>query len=184
LHDHDRNAMTEEISLSRTQRKKQMTALQELGAELVLLNPRQLAEMELPETLREAVLAAQQITRFEARRRQLQYIGRLMREVDAEPIRAWLDRWKTVSREHVMRLHGIERWRERLLVDAAAMGEFARAYPQADLQQLRAIVRNAKREREHDEPPRSYRALFRMLQEIVNGEWKMANREQEMKRGG
>ena len=162
--------MADEVPLSRTQLKKQMIALQDLGSELVLLNPEQLAEMALPEPLHDAVLAARQITRFEARRRQLQYIGKLMRRIDPEPIRARLERWNASSREHTARLHRIERWRERLLTDEAALAELAREHPRADLQQLRTLVRNAKRERERDQPPRSYRALFQALREIVNGE--------------
>jgi ribosome-associated protein len=160
----------DEIPPSRTQLKNQMTALQDLGAELVLLNPDQLAEMALPETLHEAVAAAQCITRFEARRRQLQYIGKLMRHVDPEPIRAQLERWKASSREHTAQLHRLERWRERLLSDDTALAELARDYPRADIQRLRTLARNAKRERELNQPPRSYRALFRILQEIVNSE--------------
>jgi len=169
--------MPDEIPPSRTQIKKQMTALQDLGAELVLLNADQLAEMALPETLHEAVTAAQRITRFEARRRQLQYIGRLMRHIDPEPIRARLERWSATSREHTARLHRIERWRERLLTEGAALADFAREYPRADIQRLRTLARNAQRERERNEPPRSYRALFKLLRETLetmDGAWRSA----------
>ena len=159
--------MTEEIPLSRTQLKKQMTALQKLGSELVLLNPEQLAEMALPESLHDAVTAARQITRFEARRRQLQYIGKLMRHIDPEPIRARLERWKASSREHTARVHRLERWRERLLADDAALPELLREHPHADTQQLRTLVRNARRERELNQPPRNYRALFKALRETL-----------------
>jgi ribosome-associated protein len=161
--------MPDEIPLSRTQLKKQMTELQDLGAELTLLNPEQLAEIALPESLQEAVLAAKRITRFEARRRQLQYIGRLMRQVDPGPIRAHLERRKASSRERTARLHQLERWRERLLADDAALGEFAREH-QCDVQQLRTLVRDARREREAGASPRSFRALFQALKEIINGE--------------
>jgi ribosome-associated protein len=159
--------MPDEIPPSRTQLKNQMTALQDLGAELVLLNPDQLAEMALPETLHEAVAAAQRITRFEARRRQLQYIGKLMRHVDPEPIRSQLERWKASSREHTAQLHRLERWRERLLSDDTALAELAREYPRADIQRLQTLARNAKRERELNQPPRSYRALFKLLREAL-----------------
>jgi ribosome-associated protein len=161
--------MPDELPPSRTQLKKQMAELQELGAELTQLNFEQLAAMALPEPLQDAVLAAQRMTRFEARRRQLQYIGRLMRHVDPGPIRAHLERGKASSREHTARLHHLERWRERLLADDAALTELAREHP-CDLQRLRALVRNARREREAHAPPRSYRALFQALREIVNGE--------------
>lgn len=160
--------MPDEIPLSRTRLKKQMTELQDLGAELTLLNAEQLAEIALPESLQDAVLAAKRMTRFEARRRQLQYIGRLMRQVDPGPIRAHLERWKASSREHTARLHQVERWRERLLADDAALGELARERP-CDIQRLRTLVRNARREREANAPPRSFRALFQALREIVNG---------------
>jgi ribosome-associated protein len=159
--------MTGEVSQSRTQRKREMTALQDLGAELVLLNAAQLQEMALPESLHEAVIAAQRMTRFEARRRQLQYIGKLMRQVDPVPIRAHLERWRASSHEHTAQLHRVERWRERLLADEAALSELAREHPHADLQQLRALVRNSKREQERNLPPRSYRALFKLLRETL-----------------
>jgi ribosome-associated protein len=158
--------MPAEIPPSRTRLKKQMTELQNLGAELTLLNSEQLAEIALPESLQEAVFAAQRMTRFEARRRQLQYIGRLMRQVDPEPIRAHLERWKASSREHTARLHQLERWRERLLADDAALAELARAQPR-EAQRLRTLVRNARRERDANEPPRSYRALFQLLRTII-----------------
>ena len=159
--------MSEEIPPSRTQLKKQMTALQDLGAELVALTPAQLAEMALPETLHEAVMAARRITRFEARRRQLQYIGRLMRHVDPEPIRARLERWKASSRERTAHVHRLERWRERLLADDGALPELVREHPRVDTQRLRALVRNARRERDLNQPPRCYRALYRLLRETL-----------------
>lgn len=152
---------------SKTQRKKQMLVLQDLGTELVALNEEQLVSLALPDRLHEAVVAAKRITRFEARRRQLQYIGKLMRTIDPEPIQARLDVWKAASREHTARLHHLERWRERLLADEAALAELLSAYPQADMQQVRALVRNAQRERDANQPPRSYRALFQVLKETL-----------------
>ncbi|HET6492793.1 MAG TPA: ribosome biogenesis factor YjgA [Burkholderiales bacterium] len=148
---------------SKTQQKKHMLALQDLGAELVALNEEQLASMTLPDSLREAVAAAKRITRFEARRRQLQYIGKLMRTIDAEPIRARLEAWKSSSREHSAQLHRIERWRERLLAEEGALAEFIGNHSHADAQQLRALLRNTQRERTANKPPRSYRALFQFI---------------------
>jgi ribosome-associated protein len=155
--------VTDDTRPSKTQRKKHMLALQDLGAELVALNDEQLASMALPENLHEAVSAAQRITSFEGRRRQLQYIGKLMRTIDADPIRERLDIWKASSREHSARLHRIERWRERLLAEESALAEFMENHPRADAQQLRALVRNTQRERAENKPPRSYRALFQFL---------------------
>ena len=83
--------MSQEAPISKTQRKKAVHLLQALGEELVELNDGELAAIELPEALRDAVIAARRITKFEAKRRQLQYIGKLMRRVEVEPIRAALD---------------------------------------------------------------------------------------------
>ena len=152
---------------SKTQRKREMHDLQALGAELVGLNEQQLASIELPERLLDAVIEAQRMTKFEARRRQMQYIGKLMREVDPEPIRSRLDAWKSVSAESTARLHAIERWRARLLEDEDAMTELLREYPHADSARLRTLLRNATREREQGSPPRSFRELFRVLSAIL-----------------
>jgi ribosome-associated protein len=152
---------------SKTQLKKQMHDLQALGAELLELNEQQLASVELPERLLDAVRDARRMTKFEARRRQLQYIGKLMRDVDPEPIRSRLDAWKSVSRAHTARLHLLERWRTRLLEEPDAIADFARDYPHADTARLRLLVRNTHRERESGQPPRSYRALFHLLDETI-----------------
>ncbi len=143
-----------------------MTALQELGAELVALGRDQLARIELPEDLRDAVRDAQRFTQHEARRRQLQYIGRLMRDLDPAPIRAALDEIKGVSAAATARLHNLERMRAHLMEDENALGDIARAHPRADLQQLRQLRRNALKEQEQAKPPRAYRELFRVLREL------------------
>jgi ribosome-associated protein len=152
---------------SKSQRKRDMTELQDMGSELLELSEHQLAQIELPESLHDAVIAARRITKFEARRRQLQYIGKLMRGVDPEPIRAQLELWKTTSDEHKAWLHLIERWRERLLADEAALHELVSAHPGAHVQQLRTLIRNTLRERELNKPPKSYRALFQVLREMM-----------------
>lgn len=152
---------------SKTRRKADAHAAQALGAKLVALNPQQLSQLEMPDTLRDAVMAAQRIHAHEARRRQLQYIGKLMRGVDAAPIRARLDGWNAVSVEETARLHLIERWRERLLDDPAGLQVLADAYPHADRQQLHTLIRNTLRERELGKPPKSYRALFQALRDII-----------------
>lgn len=153
---------------SKTQQKKYMLSLQQLGAQLVALNAAQLDSITLPENLRDAVTAARRMTRFEARRRQLQYIGKLMRNVDPEPIRARLDAWKTVSHAATARLHSTERWRARVLADEAALAAFIAAHPHADAQQLRTLVRNAHRERAAGRPPRHYRALFQFVRAVLD----------------
>ncbi|MEW5890054.1 MAG: ribosome biogenesis factor YjgA [Pseudomonadota bacterium] len=152
---------------SKSRRKRDMHALQELGASLVELSPERLARMELPEDLREAVRAAQRMTKHEARRRQMQYIGRLMRVVDPQPIRDALDALNGSSRSQAALQHRLERLRSRLLEDEEVLGEIAAQAPGADLQHLRRLRRNALKEQEAGRPPRSYRELFRELRQLL-----------------
>jgi ribosome-associated protein len=151
---------------SKSQKKREMAALQDMGAELVALGRDQLKKIDLPEDLRDAVRDAQRFTQHEARRRQLQYIGRLMRDLDPEPIRAALDEIKGVSTAAAARLHHLERLRTRLMEDDKVIGEIAHAHPNADLQHLRQLRRNALKEQELSKPPRAYRELFRVLREL------------------
>jgi ribosome-associated protein len=159
--------MDEQTVISKTQRKRDSQALQSLGEQLTELTQEQLAELALPERLLDAVLAAKTITKFGALRRQLQYIGRLMHDVDGKAIAARLEAWKGQSRAATAHLHLLERWRTRLLDDETALGDLAAAYPGCDMQKLRELVRNVQRERGEGKPPRSYRALFQELRRIV-----------------
>jgi ribosome-associated protein len=151
---------------SKSQRKREMTALQDLGGELVRLSADQLAKLPLPDDLLAAVRDHQRFKKNEARRRQLQYIGKLMRNIDPAPIQAGLDALKGVSADEVARQHRIERQRDRLMEDEGVLFEIAEANPGADLQRLRVLRRNALKERETNKPPRSYREIFRVLREI------------------
>lgn len=144
-----------------------MLALQQLGAQLVELNEQQIETMQLPEALLEAVLEAKRLSKREARRRQLQYIGRLMRDIDAEPIRDRLDEWLGQGHERTAQLHTLERWRDELLAGDPALERFLRAYPHADSQKLRTLIRNARREQGAALEPRSYRELFRVLRTMT-----------------
>src|SRR5712671_3663293 len=161
-----RNVHAEEKP-SKTELKRVMHELQVLGERLIGLNPEQLAAIALPENLHEAVEQARRITKHEARRRQLQYIGRLMRDVDPEPIREKLKVWDGVSTEETARVHRIERWREKLLENDDAIGALVHAHPGIDTQRLRALVRNAREERNAGRPPRAFRELFRALRDII-----------------
>lgn len=151
---------------SKSQRKRDMDALQDIGEELTQLNEQQLAGIELPENLRDAVLEARAMKRNEARRRQMQYVGKLMRQVDPAPIRVKLDGFLSVSAEHTARLHHIERWRERLLSDPQSVSEFIAEFPATDSQQLRTLIRNTEQERARGKPPKNFRALFQMIREV------------------
>jgi ribosome-associated protein len=157
---------------SKTRRKKDMHVLQDLGERLVELSPAQLAEIELPESLRDAVEDARSITKHEARRRQMQFIGRIMRDVDPAAIREQLARWDGQSREATRELHEIERWRERLIDDDAALTEFAARFPRCDLQAIRTLIRETRREATliaagEAKPRKHYRELFKMIREVV-----------------
>ena len=158
------------LPISKTKRKKAMDDLQDLGGALVELSQDRLKQLDLPDSLRTAIKDAKKLTNARgAQRRQLQYIGRLMREVDPEPIQAKLDAWSGVSKEETIKLHLLERWRERLLENDAALGEFLSSHPDVDVQYLRTLIRNAHKERDANKPPKSSRALFKLLREIILG---------------
>lgn len=169
---------SEQLRPSKTRRKQEMHALQDIGEQLVQLDLKRLTELDLPETLMAAILEAKQIRKHGALRRQMQFIGKLMRNVDAAPIREKFDFWSRMSLQRTARLHLLERWRDRILVDEQALGELGQAYPAADLQQLRALVRNAQKERLANKPPKSFRALFQELQRVIpegSGETAISN---------
>lgn len=151
---------------SKSRRKKDAHALQDMGTALVALSRERLERIPMPDKLRQAVLEAQRITKHEARRRQMQYIGKLMRDADPAPIQEALDVINGVSATEVARQHRLERLRTRLMEDEAVLGEVVATHPGADLQQLRQLRRNALREREQDKPPRAFRELFRVLRDL------------------
>jgi ribosome-associated protein len=152
--------------VSKTQRKREMTELQALGAALVELPESQLAGMQIEERLLQAVLEAKRIRSHEAKRRQLQYIGRLMRDVDPEPLRARLAALEGGSAQAAAAHRRLEAWRERLLADDEALTAFAAENPAADVQKIRTLIRNSRKEQKEGKPPRAYRELFRTLKAI------------------
>jgi len=158
------SAMQDEL-ISKTKKKLEMHALQELGAALVALSAAHLERMVLPEALAQAVRDARGIRSHEARRRQVQLIGKVMRELDAGPIRAQLAAVDGGSAQERARHRRLEHWRARLLEDEGALTEFVSAHPGADLQNLRALLRNARKEQTQGRPPRAYRELFRVIRE-------------------
>jgi ribosome-associated protein len=164
---HHPEPQTAEHPLSKTKLNQHMLDLQHLGEQLTHLNAAQLAELDLPEKLLDAIREYQRIHAFGAQKRQRQYIGKLMREVEPAPIIAKLEIWSGASREHTAWLHRVERWRERLLAEEAALTELLAAHPDVDAQRLRALIRNAHKEREQNKPPKSYREIFQLLKEIL-----------------
>jgi len=161
---YDNSAMQDEL-VSKTQQKRAMLELQALGVALVELPQAQLSNMRLPAALAAAVAEARRMTRHEAKRRQLQFIGKLMRSIDAEPIREQLAALRGASVQAAAQHRRLEDWRSRLLADDDALTAFAEEFPQADLQALRAAIRNARKEQAASKPPRAYRELFRLLRE-------------------
>ena len=153
---------------SKSQRKRESTALQALGARLVALSADRLKKIDMPEGLREALLDAQRFTAHGAHRRQMQLVGKLMRSVDPAPLVEALDEIDGVSAAATARLHKLEQWRTRLMDDDGAFAELAATYPQADVQRLRQLRRNAVREAAQGKPARAYRELFRELRALID----------------
>lgn len=158
--------------VSKSQRKRDAKALQALGLELVELNQEQLARLTLPDDLRAAVELARTISQRGGRKRQLQYIGKLLRHTEAEPIREQLDVLRQRGEAATARFHLLERWRDRLIQDDdSAIDEILETLPHADRQQLRQLTRNARREAQRQPPSqRSARALFRYLRQLQDHE--------------
>jgi ribosome-associated protein len=154
---------------SKSAMKREMTARQVLGQELVDLPKDALARVPLPEDLEAAVREARSINDFEGRRRQMQYIGKLMRNVDPAPIEAAMAEIRGVSHAATQRLHQLEQWRERLLKDEATLETFADRYlhDAVAIGELRGLVRLAKKERDASKPPKHQRALFQQLRILI-----------------
>jgi len=159
---------------SRTDLKRESAELQKLGEELLTLRPDLLERLELSEKLKDAVLEAKRITNFEGKRRQMQFIGKLMRLVDPavlETVRAALTEQTSGSAQENLILHLAESWRERLLGAEDAFGDWLAQHPDIDSQQLRALIRQAKKDAVPEKPGaavrhgRAYRDIFQILRE-------------------
>ncbi len=152
---------------SKSQRKRDMNALQELGEALVELPESALRKITMPEELRDAVHQARAIKAHGGRKRQLQYIGKLMRNIDATPIREALEQRTQQARSSAHHFHQLERWRDRLLSEGdEVIEEVCERYPAAERQRLRQLVRQSRKETELQQAPKSARQLFRYLREL------------------
>ena len=160
----------EDLLPSKTQLKAEADAQQALGVRLSELPKDKLNKLNLPEALYEAILESKRITANGAIRRHRQYLGRLMREIDTAPIADQLARWDGKHTAENAYFHGLERWRDRLISDPNAIGEFLNLYPETDSQQLRTLVRNANKEQAANKPPKSSRELFKLLRDITERE--------------
>lgn len=157
----------DEDFISKSQIKREAEAAQDVGEKLIALRNEQLAQLDLPERLYDAIMEAKRLTSNGAIRRQKQFIGKLMRQVDVEPLDAKLADWERGNRAQAAKLHQLERWRDRLLNDEKAMGDLMREFPHADTQHLRTLIRNAHKERAANKPPKSPRELFKALRDLM-----------------
>lgn len=166
----DRNPMEEEKK-SKSQLKREMLALQKLGEELVRLSEDQISKLDIPSALMDALLFAKTIKKHEAWRRQMQYIGTLMREIDPEPIHRALENALHGHKADMRIFKQAEEWRDKLLAgNDALLEELFTRFPHVDFQRMRQLVFNARKEKDGNKPPKSSRALFRYLRELLNSE--------------
>lgn len=159
---------------SKSQVKREMLALLDLGRQLVDLSPDQLKQLPLAEKLYDAVRLAQRTTSREGRRRQIHFVGKLMRDADADAIRSQLDIWENGSREQTLAMHRLETLRDLLLRDDDALTRLLNDYPRADVQRLRTLIREGRKEAQanaqlqagQDPQRKHYRALFQALKSL------------------
>lgn len=154
---------------SKSQLKRDMTALQKLGAELIAEPRERVKRVPMPEDVRDAILECQTIKDHEGRRRQLQYVGKKMRTLDEDEIaliQKTIDSWKGLSKADTAAMHALERRRDKLLSDDGALTALLAEHPEVDVQQLRTLIRNARREQSENRPPKAYREIFQILKQL------------------
>jgi ribosome-associated protein len=173
----------EEIALeevgppSKTQLKAEADEKQALGEALLTLRADLMARLDLPDKLLDALAQAKRITNFEGRRRQMQFIGKLMRPLDTEPIRAAIDEQANGSADLTLALHLAEQWRDKLVASDDALSQWLTEYPSTDSQQLRALIRQARKDIAKPETPgeaprhgKSYREIFQLVKQLMKQE--------------
>lgn len=168
------DAAADDARPSKTQRKKASHDLQGLGEDLVKLPEERLARIDMPESLRDAVLEYRRTRSHEGRRRQMQYIGKLMRGADAEPIREAVADYQLGGARQTLALHEAERWRAELIEDDEALTRWVDAQPDTDVQQLRNLIRAARKDAAvapEKRNGRSFRELFQFVKQgLVSGQ--------------
>jgi ribosome-associated protein len=161
---------------TRTDLKRESTELQKLGEDLLTLRPDFMARLDLPEKLVDAVAECKRITNFEGIRRQMQFIGKLMRKLEDskhDAIRAALEEQHMPSAKDTLLLHQAEQWRDRLIADEDAVGQWINLSPTTDSQNLRALVRQARKDAKPEKPGlaprhgRAYRDIFQLVREAL-----------------
>lgn len=153
---------------SKSQLKREMQSLQQLGEQIIAMSDAQRGRFPLSDDLLKAVEETQRIKAREARRRHMQYVGKLMRGEDLDGIQAVFDEIEneTLRRDHAF--HRLERWRDRLIAEGDdAMEAFIDEFPKVDRQALRQLIRNARRERDQEKPPTNARRLFKLIRDTA-----------------
>ena len=166
--DEDETPLREPERPSKTRLKQASHELQALGVALVELSDERLAKVSMPERLLDALRAYKQTRSHEGRRRQMQYVGKLMRGVDVEPLRAAVTQVQLGQTRESLALHQAERWRAELLTDDEALTRFACEHSHADMQQLRTVIRNARKDAAlvpEKRSGRAYRELFKFIKQ-------------------
>ena len=154
---------------SKSELKRQMTERQKLAEVLATLSSDALKTIPMDEAIKVAIAQTHQIKSFEAIRRHKQYLGKLMRfleQAELDAIQNRLDAIQGVSKAETAKLHYLEGYRDRLIADDAAFTKMIEQYPDMDIQNMRTLIRNARREKEHNKPPKAYREIFRILKEM------------------
>lgn len=152
---------------SRTQIKKEMEALQKLGKRLIDLKPDQLKEVPISEELHKAIQDYAKMPHREAKRRHMQFIGKLMRSEDGDAIQAVIDRYDSSSQAFAQELHQLEVWRTRLIEEGnKALTEFVEAHPSSDIQQLRQLIRNAQKDAKNQKNTGASKKLFQFIRSV------------------
>ncbi|MFT5642574.1 MAG: ribosome-associated protein [Janthinobacterium sp.] len=154
---------------SKSQLKREMLDLQKLGAELIAEPRDRIKRVPMPEDVRDAILECQQIKDHEGRRRQLQYVGKKMRSLDADElavIQKAIDSWRGMSKSDTAAMHALERRREKLLTDDKVLTALLAEHPELDGQHLRTLIRNARKEQAEQKPPKAYREIFQILKQV------------------
>jgi ribosome-associated protein len=154
---------------SKSELKRQSNELQKLGEQLIDAPRDRVKRVEMPEDVKEAILMCQTITNHEGRRRQLQFVGKKMRTLDEEEvavIQRAIESWKGASKAETASLHALERRRDKLLADDNALTTLLEEHPELDVQQLRTLIRNARKEQADNKPPKAYREIFQILKDL------------------
>ncbi|MBB5390813.1 MULTISPECIES: ribosome biogenesis factor YjgA [unclassified Herbaspirillum] len=154
---------------SKSQLKREMEALQKLGEALVAEPRDRVKRVPMPEDVREAILECQQIKDHEGRRRQMQYVGKKMRTLEEDElaiIQKTIDSWRGASKAETAAMHALERRREKLLADDAALTNLLNEHPEVDVQHMRTLIRNARKEQAENKPPKAYREIFQILKQL------------------